>query len=319
METIFTEAIAVDKNGTPGIMNPYLEVRYLYLNYTGSPVAIALRNGLKMNIQSVSEFGKRDFVIRVCIYVGGDAKADFVRQMNEVDEFSGGELKALKKSFSESRYDRFAQRYEMIVDYPVSKNVLDTNEILFVQDCDIVISSSVPSMSLTHPFSQEGRLGGSFGLEESSLGNHLRIEWDLIDNNNTHGQLYLKTGNKVTTISARKDMNLENGLYHRRTDNGNVVTERIDLGDDLLEYGVYKTYQEAMTSGNAIAEMKQKAQILEMETALKEKNTAFQNLKLDNDRKLMEMDLAHQEKLREIEQREKERHELGKWLVPSPY
>lgn len=125
---------------------------------------------------------------------------------------------------------------------------LSEHMFLFIPTSNIVLGKSNEIHRTFHPNSNASRNSTAFNLLE----NKNMFILDIV-NNARNKPYYIKIGNDIRKIFPTKDPMRENGAVISHCRNKEIIKEEIISLKDLPKYGVYKTYDEALTEGNVIA------------------------------------------------------------------
>lgn len=305
-ETHFVKPIVGKRRDYKDFSNPLFETRISYLNYSGEEVKVACRNGLKFSIKSNTAFGRKDFIIRVEMYMSETTKLEILNQVNNATDRDSDELKVMKQFIDQSTMNKELGQYEMILEYPVElDDIKRKGGVAYIEDCDVMLGVGVSTKVLTHPHSSEGRIRDSF--VEPLLTEGFSSDYVFVENSGKINKLFLRLGNKVFTLNAVKDNSREEGVYIRNSEESNIVT-KVDLSDDLLNYGIYKTYLEANDLNKEVMDMKYKNELATIENELKGKNIELTRIrgeldkqKIEYDKNKIELEAKYQQELRQLD------------------
>lgn len=180
-------------------------------------------------------------------------------------------------------------------------------QYLYVEDLDLVISTSLSRHQVVHPYSVDGKLTKQLhDASHTDQGSALSgISFINIDNRGGHLQsnvFYANLGGMITKIPAMRNEAQRDGLYIYRhhsveEDGSTEATETIYLThSEVLSHtrkdipAFFRTYSEATALGNLLEKEKEKQRQLEFE-----QNSQLANMKLELEKKKAELEKLKQE------------------------
>lgn len=289
------------------VRRPSCSFSISYFNHTERDLTVVPRNGLKIPLDSTPEYGKHDFIIRVDISLSGNTRVRVLNQIDRADESSENEIVVLKEYLKNQRTDFNGMVSELTLEYPIPiETILTNGGRIYLEDIDIVLGLSEFGKSLVHPFGQKGRILRTFVPKENGSQTGLSIEYEFVENSGKIDRLFVRSGTRVHQLIAVKDPTREEGVYIRNSETYNDVTF-VTISDDLMEFGIYKTFADASELGDQLIERKHKSELLRLENSLKEKNIEITAMKAQFDREKFDIERRHQEQLRDIEIQQKKR------------
>lgn len=251
-----------------------VELSISYRNYTKVPVTCILRNGYGFQVPPESRVGKGEFIVSVTYSIWHGVKTDVHHVLNDVDDKSSFELKAIAAAIStgDKSYDK--QRTVFKVEFSVTLDELrDGGGSLYLRELDLLTSILETSHVPQHPYDQRTLTRNlaetNPGINDTDVfGYYLRI----VDNQSVFGDHYLNLNGEVFAVPAVIDMSMESGVYlvssHPIRGNQPLPPprfKRIDFDEAIKTLNLFRTYAEAESLGDVFGEK---------ERAIKESNAA---------------------------------------------
>lgn len=329
------------KPATPSVGSrdrPPVDLHISYRNYTKVPISCVLRNGYGFQIPPEPRVGKGVFTITVTYSLWNGVKTDIHHVLNDIDDNSSYELKAIAAAITEGTQVQDRQRKVFRVEFSVTLDELkDGGGSLYLRELDLLTSVLETPHVPQHPYDQRtltrNLAEGNPAINDTDVfGYYVRI----VDNESVFGDHYLNLNGEVFKVPAVVDMVMESGVYlissHPIKGNQPLPPPRfkiISFEDATKELNLFRTYAEAESLGDVFGEKERllKEANIKRERELKEllHNHKLEEhaLKIDKQTREMELDtLKHsfEEKKRiweetKIEQDEERRRRMEEFKL----
>lgn len=294
-----------------------IKISTTYINNLYVPVTIAQRSGLKFTLPQTGDLRDNRLIMRTQYDINSEPILnDFKRLLNTVGEHDVGELKVLRQLITLKLYGDGKQNKgknyphaALILDYPITQDqLLNYGGSIYYQEMDDVVSLLPWEDAPAHPYSVQGkntRLIETTGNGHTPLGFGYSVE--LVDNRGRFGVRYLNIGHEVHLVPTCCDYERRDGVY--------VITNRAVEGETGIplrevkhypfegaeQLGLFRTFEEALHSGDTSLARKQEIASLEHEIVMQKQ--ALQKAKNEH-----ELTLLEREKEAKILEMEREVH-----------
>lgn len=276
-------------------MRGFFEVTKSIINTSESPVTVMEANGLPVLIppQPRSPVDmERDVIIVKNVYrYRSNESIQACLRMIESLESEGGHLDASVKSIQSqlrnvlNREPRTSNA-EVGLAYRIPINLLEKEVLMYSPEIDTTFLYNGPITKVAHPRSLEGTLI----LEmERQRHEHLLsgVNFKIVDNEMRYRSRYMFAANKVFEIPTTKDTSKESGVYYAYSEtdtygNVNLITGFVTMEEAETTFGLYKTREEALSSGNP--ELAIKADYERTRSEIERMRIESERTKMENDR-----------------------------------
>lgn len=294
---------AVDPNTSKG-RSP-VDLHISYRNYTRVPVSCVLRNGYGFQIPPESRVGKGEFVVSVTYSIWNGVKTDIHHVLNDIDDNSSYELKAIAAAITTGEVSYDKQRTVFRVEFSISlDDMRDGGGSLYLRELDLLTSVLETPHVPHHPYDQRSL---TKDLAETNpaindtdvFGYYIRN----IDNESVFGDHYLNLNGEVFKVPAIVDMAMESGVYlitsHPIRGNQPVPPPRfrkLTFEEALTELKLFRSYAEAESLGDVFGEKEREtkernyAREQELKEMIHNHKREEHDLKLEKQRKDLELD-----------------------------
>lgn len=162
----------------------------------------------------------------------------------------------------------------------------------YIPESDLLLETSFNKHRSFHPESAQGRLYyKNNATEASTAACSLRIEIDLVDNDNHHSSKFVYFGSQVMEIAPIADPTRQNGIHLLQTSNANgspiVKTGHLNMDEAKKILGICDTKDQALSSQDKVSVINKEtelelARLKNSEAVLKQK--ASQDSEMHNQR-----------------------------------
>lgn len=241
-----------------------VEYRVSYINNLYTDVVIGWRSGFSFSIPSsgAERFGET-FVIRVEISLAPWVSIDVGKLLSRIRDDSNVELKAMKEAIevqsSKSRHGGTL----LTVDYPVTMETLKKyGGAVYYSELDQVVSILPAADTPDHPYSDAGKAQ----YVQDTQGNHasrgFTYNLEIVDNTGRMGTRFVNINGSVFPINPTPAYGRRDGIYVRTS--GSIdefgephdTVKRVGSTGDLGELGIFSSFEEATTRGDASHKLK---------------------------------------------------------------
>lgn len=251
------------------IVTPPFTVEYAYYNYTGSPVILSLRNGLRLELKSEDSLTSSGFTVKVIYKFSKHTAERLCTYLANRDCTTDDPMYSFKEGLLTRPYKQ-GNRFIVVVDYQIAKREFGMQGgAIYISDSDILLTMTDSiEKAYPHPYSEEHtRL--QHGSETNSASFVYKL--DLVDNHQSVSGKYANINGEVFRVSPIKDPTRPDGLYkysrkaHEQNNPDALSYETFYSFADIKQAGVYDTVDEAEYAGNA--GLKKKEELLQAEHA----------------------------------------------------
>lgn len=300
-----------------------ITVTTTFINYLNSNISVVMRNGLRHTVPLVHNRNKKVFIIREKYQIRSESFDELLNLFSVCSDINLPDLSALEAGFNETmRFNKFGTAC-VTVDTVIDLKSLERGKgSVYIPNRDLVISRSSLLDAVSHPFATNTILIDKYkALVDNSKGASFYIE--IVDNEAQISDRFFYIDKTLFEIKPIKDPSRSSGVYFCSVTADiignpqiNKVIYSIEEAQDRL--GLYKTREEALSSGNTEASRKETIQRLtheislnnlkhtaeqnELKTKSEELKAEYTNLEIENKKYI----LALETKLRGIEQVNKE-------------
>ncbi|TXI11394.1 MAG: hypothetical protein E6Q68_06170 [Polynucleobacter sp.] len=292
--------------------NPSLGVNYQYYNYTGRSIAVALRQGLTVDLPQLQHRTHTGIIVRMTFTMSPITLNSAARWINSIPE---NDLSLIQRAIKD-KIKNASYHSSMVIyfDYKIPLTLLTASDgVMYVKDIDVLFFNGSALDAPYHPHTPHGELVSQATATEEDKNNFF-FKVDLVDNENKVGDRYIYIQGKVYKVVARKDPQREDGVYFVRRGSTNEVNKADYYRDywafniPLEELGLYRTEVEALDHGNS--ELTKKLELTELEhnIALEKKAAELDKIKADSEKRKQELEhskMDFEEQLKRI----KEKHQ----------
>lgn len=143
-------------------------------------------------------------------------------------------------------------------------------EALYIRETDTLLSLHPSIARVPHPNSSEGVAAIDVGRVKATPGS-VGVLVKAIDNEGLAGRRFMFSGKDAIMIPTFEDMNMESGVYitlMNADQNGDITrtTKRYSYEEAEKDHGIYRTREQAMTSGDPKAKLTHDTERLRVET-----------------------------------------------------
>lgn len=280
-----------------------VDINIAYRNYTTTPITCVLRNGFGFQIPPESRPGQGEFVVSVTYSLWKSVKTDVHHILNEVNDESSHEMKAIAAALQHGSRSYDGQRTVFTVDFAVTGDELRRNGgTLYLRDLDLLVSVLESPHIPTHPYHPRTLTRDLAeedpGINDTTLfGYHVRI----VDNEGAFGDHYINLNGEVFRIPACRDHDRENGVYlvssHPVSGDHPPPPPRVEhltFEEATKKLRLYRTYADACVFGDALAERERELKELALVQKREEQELKNHRVKLENERLVKELELESQ-------------------------
>lgn len=265
------------------------EITTTYKNGLPFPVTINLRSGLSQTIPPLTA-NWRDvtcFTVHVRYRFSKNVKIDIQRILDEVDENSDEERKALKLALQDAKTTLGSQHNECVVTYEVFKHDLEQNGgSVYLEQLDITIcqDDGHTNLLVLHPESIEGKRE----RVRQIVGEGFNLKLEINDPFNIFGERFINVLGNIYRVKLTRDTTKPPGVYR-------TSTPTVDDPTTFTEYFTFEEVNEKIQLFHSAAEAKA---LGDMSTQRKKELEDLQHqYKID----LMARDSEHRKALFELE------------------
>lgn len=270
-----------------------------YKNGLPYPVTIVLRSGIALSVPPITGNWRdtNNFTIHVRYRFAKNVKIDIHRILDDVDENSDDERKALKLALRDAKTTLGSTHNECVVTYEVFKHDLETNGgSIFLDQLDICITADNGKNTaiVLHPDSIEGKREQIRAV----VGEGFNFKLEINDPHNLYGERFINILGLVYRIKVTRDTTRPSGVYKTSTatiDDPTTLSEYFTFDDVSTKIQLFHSAAEANALGNISEQRKKELEDLQY------------SYKVD----LMNRDNAHKTILLELE-REVNRYKTEK-------
>ena len=227
-----------------------------YINNLPTPVVVVERNGLRHTVRNASNNYNQNFIIRTEIVVRQEAYNDIERVIACLDENSNSDLKVIKETYYLHRNNKMYHGMTIVIDHPITmESIKEKDGSLYYKNKDVVISTLPLLDAPSHPYS-DGVISTK-DFEGFNDEHNVNIRFEIIDSNETLSNRYICIAKQVYKILPKKDGQRRDGIYVTTTERDistaskrKLVQTRYDFEGCEKTLGIYKTSEEAFSSGD---------------------------------------------------------------------
>lgn len=290
-----------------------ISIRESFHNHTSRDCAVVMRSGLRFTVPGQISQTCADFVFRMeyTIPVACFQQLYAYFDRNDCSSPEDKELQIIRDKFL-SHYQIAPNRTMfVIVDTIVEAALLKEHGSLYVNSRDTVVCLEAVSSEVRHPYHVRDQLVEKY---QEVMGNRQGVNFflELIDNEDEISDRYWFCSNRVFSVKPHKDPSRKSGVWFgvsQVVKNGNQAEPeiiRIDFADAEKELGLYRTKEEAASSGDVkLLRQEELARLtnehgrltLEVTRLTSENKIALENLRADYQRK----EFAEKERLLKLQ------------------
>lgn len=217
-------SISIEADGVRQLTKPETNVPVSEVGLTRSvsfhnwfpyPMVVTDRSGMSFELPPNKGNWRpnKDFRIVVHYQFARDVKIDIHHILDEVDDKSHPQLRALKHAVENSRSNVTCLGHDYFLEFTVSRSTFESNNFaVYLDDLDIVLNRASPSgVATLHPESRAGRLLREQIDSESFGGLSYRIE--INDPDKKFGKRYININGRIYTIKPTVDLTKPEGVY----------------------------------------------------------------------------------------------------------
>jgi hypothetical protein len=189
----------------------------VFFNGLSKAVTIVYRNGMSFTVPPsyVNRF-PRAFVIRTRYNFGRDVIADSQGLFHDPESHWTDETRVLESALAEAVTRNVGQsRYDVVVDYAVSKEDIDANRGSFYStQMDLVISTQEMGQVPLHPYSMRG--SRHLLLQNDPAVNpqgNFSFRLVIVDHEGRYGRKFINIAGEVYVVKSIVDSELADGVY----------------------------------------------------------------------------------------------------------
>lgn len=234
-----------------------IELHQAYLNYTGRPVSVILRNGLRFSIQPCENVKTGQFIIRNEYTIPQSSYEDIQRLFIYLEDRPEDypDLRILREAFIgvDHRRQRFSQ-FTVVVDTIADYATFAKLKTVYLPSRDLTLTTEPYKTEVTHPFGKLSLVKERYGeLSKKNKGTSTFLE--LVDNEADVGIRYYFAAKRIFEVYPFKDSERSSGVYftvieHDSHGQQHITSVRFELSEGEEKLGLYKTREEALSAGD---------------------------------------------------------------------
>lgn len=278
------------KNVVPG---PVSFVRS-YINNLTSTFTIVERSGMRHVVTPTRNTLTSAFIIRTEIRISLQGMKDIAEFLTHIPPGSGFDIDIIKKCFEQQITPGRFNSISVVIDHPVTYDIFQANQgSIYHGSLDIIISTHDIAEAPSHPYCEGTIRSGFFEENPGDLedGNHsAAIKVEVVDNSSSIAMRYISIAKRLYTLIPKKDVRRRTGIYftHLEKDPTSATRSRLvqtyySLEAAEEELGVYKSKEEALTSGDTKNARKEELLKLEYDNQLLKQTAAQAKLIADQE------------------------------------
>lgn len=243
------------------------ETTTTYKNGLPFPVTLALRSGLTVTVPpNVDNWrDNNNFVVHVRYRFSKNVKIDVHRILDDVDENSDDERKALKYALQDAKVTLGSAHNECVVTYEIFKHDLDQNGgSVFIDQLDICVTKDdgINNLLVVHPESLEGKRERI----KQIVGEGFNFKLEINDPHSLFGERFINILGNVYRVKLTRDSTKPPGVYRTSTptvDDPTKLTEYFTFDEVNDKIQLFHSAGDAKALGDISVQRKQELEELQ--------------------------------------------------------
>lgn len=288
-----------------------------YYNHCKMDLTVVERSGMRQVVKHRSHGMSAIFVVRKAYVIrkeGFSQLKDYFHYLP--DDSLSNTMKVFKKIFFDTLHrEPHCPSMTVSIDNSINeKDIVSNGGSIYFLSEDVLVSDQGLLNTCAHPFNSKNfnkEMYNTFSNAEGDVG----INFEIIDNTGFISERYVMIANTVYKLKPKKDSYRENGLYvtvmERDPNNEQKKTpvqKQYPLDNLELNFGIYKTIEEAQAGGD-VAGMRKEA-IAEMENTYKIELQKYKNISLELEKESKAKEQENKDKDAERIRQEQERKDV---------
>ena len=264
------------------------------INRTSKSVVVVMRSGIRQIVQPTTGSYDGTVLIRNMYIIPKNNHGgldEFYFNSDSVNH-PDSELSIIRSQYIEFRKSTQPDHMCMMIDAIVDSCDLDRYNAVYIHNRDIVLSILNVTDTPSHPFDC---IESSKTIQDNMMNmyNGCGFSLEIVNNNGGIIKRFFSIGNEVRVVESISDTTRRDGVYFfDKNGSDRLITRSMTLEEADKKFGLYPSYELAVSGGNANARYEEERIKRERELEEFKHNNKILQTRADNDKIKYEQDLV---------------------------